>query len=64
MTGDPNQLIKPHDSEGNICGQNGNNSLLFYFDLTRCLSVLTYINQGCPTKQICVEKCPDVNSII
>ena len=47
--GDPSSLINPRDSEGKICDSNKPN--LFYFDLTRCLSVVS-LAVGCPTKQI------------
>ena len=59
LNGDPNNLILPHDSQGNICG-NGDyetKKYLLFFDLTKCLSFLSAIN-GCPTRQICVSKCP------
>ncbi len=59
-TGDPASLIKPHDSEGNIC--DSNKRYLFFFDLTKCLSVMS-LGLGCPTKQICVSSCPNVTSI-
>lgn len=61
-TGDPATLIKPRDSDGNVCGQN--TSVLFFFDLTKCLSVVSSLGiLGCPTKQICVHQCPQVTSI-
>jgi choline transporter-like protein 2/4/5 len=34
---------------------------LFFFDITRCISLTTAIT-GCSTKQICVKECPQVNS--
>lgn len=65
MSGNPASLIKPHDSEGNICGETPgleNKTNLFFFDITRCLSVVQSISLGCPTKQICVDKCPSETS--
>jgi solute carrier family 44 (choline transporter-like protein), member 2/4/5 len=59
--GNPSDLILPHDSQGRICGRSQevkDKKYLFYFDLTRCIS-LTSLVVGCPTPQICVEKCPD-----
>jgi solute carrier family 44 (choline transporter-like protein), member 2/4/5 len=58
--GDPSSLINPRDSEGKVCDSNKPN--LFYFDLTRCLSVVS-LAVGCPTKQICVLQCPNVTSV-
>lgn len=63
INGRPSELILPHDSEGRICGQTEgvkNKPSLYFFDLTKCLSVLSAIN-GCPTKQICVKDCPNEN---
>lgn len=66
MNGNPASLIKPHDSDGNVCGETEgyqNKPYLFFFDLTRCLSVIKSIGFGCPTRQICVEQCPQKSSI-
>lgn len=65
--GDPSALILPHDSQGRVCGRDAgleDRPYLFYFDLTRCFSslALTALN-GCPTKQICVAKCPPQTAI-
>jgi len=59
-SGDINKLIHPTDSQGKICGSDGplkDRKNLLFFDLTQCLNpaVLTL---GCPTPQVCVEKCP------
>ena len=54
----------PHDSNGALCGKTEgleNKPYLFFFDITRCISYTTAVN-GCSTKQICVEKCPDENA--
>lgn len=59
LNGDPKNLILPHDSQGSICGQKeyAEKKYLLFFDLTKCLSFLSALN-GCPTRQICVSKCP------
>jgi len=57
--GDINRLIHPTDSLGNTCG-NGtlkDRPNLLFFDLTECLNPAV-ISLGCPTPQVCVEKCP------
>ena len=57
-------MVLPHDSEGRICGKTEgftDKPYLFFFDLTRCISVTTVLT-GCPTKQICVSECPQVNA--
>ena len=54
----------PHDSNGRVCGGSKeleNKTFLLYFDITRCLSVKATIT-GCPTPQVCVEKCPESNA--
>lgn len=60
--GDPERLINPTDSYGNVCGV-GNFSdkkYLLYFDLTKCATP-TILLTGCPTPQICVSSCPIYN---
>ncbi|KAF4522671.1 hypothetical protein B566_EDAN010452, partial [Ephemera danica] len=60
-TGDPQRLLYPTDSQGLRCGVDHSvrdKPNLFFFDLTKCASP-TVIATGCPTPQICVEKCPD-----
>jgi len=77
VNGDPNRLIHPSDSRGEICGRgdfkqvhrsgralNGRYRLLsrdkdflLFFDLSKCLGTSTLLN-GCPTPQVCVQKCP------
>ena len=61
--GKPTDLILPHDSEGNICGKSEgyeNKKYLLFYDLTKCLGLKAVI-AGCPTPQVCVEKCPEEN---
>jgi len=60
------QVLYPSDSQGNICGTNNKLSgvdlssrkYLLFFDLTQCFNADTVVN-GCPTPQVCVEKCPE-----
>jgi choline transporter-like protein 2/4/5 len=59
--GKPEELILPHDSEGRTCGKSSgfeNKKYLLFHDFTRCISLSSVIT-GCPTPQVCVEKCPD-----
>jgi len=61
--GDINKVIYPTDSQGRICGGHPDlltKPYLIFFDLTRCLNpgVLAH---GCPTPQVCVEKCPTIS---
>lgn len=58
LSGDPRQLILPHDSNGAICTSPNNN--LFYFNLLSCLNINALLT-GCPTTQICVSSCPSQN---
>uniref|UniRef100_A0A1L8DEG2 Choline transporter-like protein n=2 Tax=Nyssomyia neivai TaxID=330878 RepID=A0A1L8DEG2_9DIPT len=61
QNGNLNRLIMPTDSNNNRCGVDSNvlnKPYLFFFDLSRCVDITTPIN-GCPTPQVCVEKCPD-----
>ena len=56
MKGDPDQLVYPSNSRGEICGRGDyvdQPSLLFY-DLSKCTFGL-----GCSTPQVCVSACPD-----
>lgn len=68
--GDPNQLLNPTDSQGNVCGKTAkvkDKPYLLYFDLTECIStdispskILSSVT-NCPTYQICVKTCPSTN---
>ena len=56
MEGDPDQLVYPSNSRGEICGRGDyvdQPSLLFY-DLSKCTFGL-----GCSTPQVCVSACPN-----
>uniref|UniRef100_A0A0N5BAG2 Choline transporter-like protein 5 n=1 Tax=Strongyloides papillosus TaxID=174720 RepID=A0A0N5BAG2_STREA len=64
-TSDPDRIIHPVDSYGRLCGVDkpgyynfSKKPYVLYFDLTKCISWLTFLS-GCPTKQVCVEKCPN-----
>ncbi|XP_039370008.1 choline transporter-like protein 2 isoform X3 [Mauremys reevesii] len=61
--GDPRKVIYPTDSRGQFCGQlgtpNENKPFLFYFNILKCASPLVLLEFQCPTKQICVNKCPE-----
>ncbi|KAL3318250.1 hypothetical protein Ciccas_003083 [Cichlidogyrus casuarinus] len=59
--GDPRKLLKPTDYRGNLCGygEMADKPYLFMFDLTACIRAgMSTLNKGCPTPQVCVEKCP------
>ncbi|CAF1313537.1 unnamed protein product [Rotaria sordida] len=69
--GDPRQLLYPTDSEGNICGtgEYANRPYVYFFDWTKCIKLLnvpTSVLQDrpfvCPTKQVCVQQCPNRTS--
>lgn len=50
----------PTDSQGLQCGVDSQvlgKPFLMFFDLQKCIDPLVPIN-GCPTPQVCVEKCP------
>ena len=57
--GNPNSLIQPTDSFGNICGQDDyqDRPYQLYFDISKCLTDggLSLI---CPTRKLCVSSCP------
>lgn len=62
LNGNPVLLVKPTDSNGNLCGLENspyeNRSYLLYFDITECLNPTNALNFQCPTRQMCVESCP------
>ncbi|XP_063057528.1 choline transporter-like protein 5-B isoform X1 [Engraulis encrasicolus] len=61
--GDPRKVVYPTDSNGQFCGQQGtpnaNKAILFYFNILHCANPAVLINLQCPTRQLCVSKCPD-----
>lgn len=59
--GDLNKLLVPTDSFNQKCGMDSavlHKKYLFFFQLEKCIDALVPIT-GCPTPQVCVEKCPD-----
>ncbi|KAL3184063.1 hypothetical protein MRX96_006174 [Rhipicephalus microplus] len=65
-SGNPERLIYPTDSQGNICGQPPyeDKQYLFFFDITQCLK--RAYKPGdllpsliCNTPQVCVSHCPN-----
>jgi solute carrier family 44 (choline transporter-like protein), member 2/4/5 len=56
--GNPQNVLLPHDSAGNVCS--GSTSNLFYFNLAACLSVSSLVG-SCPTTTSCVSNCPNQN---
>ena len=58
LHGNPEQLIHPSNSKGEICGQGefANKTSVFYHDLAQCLKVDSVF--GCSTPSVCVEECP------
>jgi len=68
--GDPSKLLSPTNSQGQKCAVDTevkDKPYLFFFDITKCAAPNPIVS-GCPTPQVCVEKCPteyfvfDVNS--
>ncbi|RVE43260.1 hypothetical protein evm_012090 [Chilo suppressalis] len=58
--GDVRKLLAPIDSKGRRCGLDSgleNKKYLMFFNIAKCLQPGTPIT-GCPTPQVCVEKCP------
>ncbi|CAF2332821.1 unnamed protein product [Rotaria sp. Silwood2] len=69
--GDPEQLIHPTDSQGNLCGTGNflDRPYLYFFDWTQCIkafNIPTNILKGrssiCSTTQVCVQQCPNKTS--
>lgn len=64
--GEPERLILPTDSMNRKCGVDSaviDKPYLVFLDLTKCVDLTTPIN-GCPTTQVCVEKCPQENFLL
>ncbi|XP_063707419.1 choline transporter-like 2 isoform X2 [Culicoides brevitarsis] len=58
--GDLNRLLVPSDSSGLRCGVDSevlHKPYLLFFDLSKCADPKVPLT-GCPTPQVCVEKCP------
>jgi len=58
ISGDPDLLVYPSNSRGEICGRGSlsEKPYLLFHDPTKCLSLNSVF--GCPTPQVCVEECP------
>ena len=58
LHGDPEQLIYPSNSHGEICGRGelADKPSLFFHDLSQCLKLGAVF--GCSTPQVCVAECP------
>jgi choline transporter-like protein 2/4/5 len=77
VDGEPERLIYPTDSRGRLCGVHDDvkdRPYLLFFDIRRCATVVSIseLISGdvdtdtiftCPTQQVCVDECPDSNSI-
>uniref|UniRef100_A0A0X3NM78 Choline transporter-like protein n=2 Tax=Schistocephalus solidus TaxID=70667 RepID=A0A0X3NM78_SCHSO len=59
--GDYRRIILPKDSQGKVCGVDyPDKPKLVFFDLLQCFKMGRNITHfGCPTPQVCVEKCPN-----
>lgn len=58
--GSLDRFTAPSDSDGHICGVDRGfekKEYLLFFDLSKC-TTSEVVLLGCPTPQICVEKCP------
>lgn len=58
--GDIDRLVLPTDSHNRKCGADSSvlkKPYLVFLDLTKCVDISVPIH-GCPTTQICVDKCP------
>ena len=62
MEGDPQKILYPTDSAGNVCGvgAHAGKPMMFMFDITRCAGIGKAL-EGCPTPSICVHHCPDLD---
>ena len=59
LHGDPEKLVFPSNSRGEICGRGdlASKPNLLFHDPSKCLTLGAIF--GCSTTQVCVEKCPD-----
>lgn len=69
MNGDISLYFKPSNSQGELCGhdsQVASQNFLYYFDITKCIAGITNVFSvsNCPTKSVCIDKCPEVNKIL
>lgn len=68
--GDPDRLLLPQDSQGNICGKDNyvDKKYLLFFDISTCATkggdFTKYVTvPSCPTPQVCVKSCPEDNQL-
>lgn len=68
--GDPDRLLLPRDSQGNICGKDSfaDKKYLLFFDITACATKNGDFRKfvsvpSCPTPQVCVPECPKRNEL-
>lgn len=68
--GDPDRLLLPQDSQGNICGKDSyvDKKYLLFFDISTCATkggdFTKFVTvPSCPTPQVCVESCPANNEL-
>ena len=61
LHGNPEQILYPTDSSGNICGRGefAQRPMMLMFDISRCAGIARAL-EGCPTPSICVRQCPDM----
>ncbi|CAG2165822.1 unnamed protein product, partial [Oppiella nova] len=62
ISGNPEKLIYPTDTYGNICGRGDyrDKPYLFFFNLLKCAkNINENIFDRCDTPQVCVSQCPD-----
>lgn len=69
--GNPEQLLHPTDSQGNLCGSGNfrDRPYVYFFDWTKCIRAFNIpVNMlngrpfVCPTTQVCVRQCPNITS--
>lgn len=68
--GDPDRLLLPTDSQGNICGKGNfqDRKYLLFFDISTCFTKGGDLEKlfsipSCPTPQVCIPKCPTENKL-
>lgn len=68
--GDPDRLLLPQDSQGNICGKDkyADKKYLLFFDISTCATkggdFTKFVTvPSCPTPQVCVKSCPTENEL-
>ncbi|CAK9295939.1 unnamed protein product [Gordionus sp. m RMFG-2023] len=66
LNGHPKRLLHPADYTGKECGieELSDKKFLYYFDIIQCAKLGISIIKGCPTTQVCVERCPNVTKVV